>query len=203
MLSVDEIIADTIRREGKFVNDPDDPGGATNYGVTIGTMKRLGVDIDGDGDVDIDDVRKLSIGKAASIYKAHYFQKPNIHMLPDALQASVFDMYVNAGSNAVEILQELLLDMGFDLKLDGGIGPQTARISYAALKEDPDLADAYGIARRDYYLELADRRPRSRKYARRKNGGKAGWIRRAEEFITPENHMTASAFNARTAAWVA
>ena len=124
-------------------------------------------------------------------------------MLPKVLQASVFDMYVNAGSRAVKILQKLLRDKGFDIAIDGGIGPQTARITFAALKEFPDLADAYGIARRDYYFRLADRRTTSRKYVRRRDGGKAGWIRRAEEFISPKKHMTASEFSSRTAAWVA
>lgn len=38
-----------IDREGGYVNDPDDPGGATKYGVTIHTMRRLGLDLDGDG----------------------------------------------------------------------------------------------------------------------------------------------------------
>ena len=44
----DEIVA----REGGYVNDPDDPGGATNYGVTIHTMRRLGLDLTGDGRVE-------------------------------------------------------------------------------------------------------------------------------------------------------
>jgi hypothetical protein len=39
--SVDEITKGIIEREGGFVNDPDDPGGATNFGVTIGTMGNL------------------------------------------------------------------------------------------------------------------------------------------------------------------
>ena len=41
MKSVDQIAAEIVAREGGFVNDPSDPGGATNHGVTIGTMKRL------------------------------------------------------------------------------------------------------------------------------------------------------------------
>ena len=40
MKSVDEIAAEIVAREGGYVNDPDDPGGATKYGVTIGTMQR-------------------------------------------------------------------------------------------------------------------------------------------------------------------
>ncbi|MBL4872523.1 MAG: peptidoglycan-binding protein, partial [Rhodobacteraceae bacterium] len=60
MLSIDDIVSDILRREGRYVNDPDDPGGATKFGVTIHTMRRLGIDVDGDGDVDVDDVRKLT-----------------------------------------------------------------------------------------------------------------------------------------------
>ena len=63
------------------------------------------------------------------------------------------------------------------------------------------LADAYGIARRNYYFALADRRPASRKYARTRKGGKGGWIRRAETFISPRFHMTEAQFRARVATW--
>jgi hypothetical protein len=61
--------------------------------------------------------------------------------------------------------------------------------------------NAYGIARRNYYFRLADRRAASRKFARTRAGGKGGWIRRAEEFIAPEFHLSTSAFQQRTAAW--
>mgnify|MGYP000358446858 CR=1 FL=1 len=63
------------------------------------------------------------------------------------------------------------------------------------------LADAYGIARRNYYYSLADSRPASRKYARRKDGGKGGWITRAEEFISPKFHLTEAQHRARVANW--
>ena len=41
MHSVESIAAEIVRREGGYVNDPDDPGGATNHGVTLGTMRQL------------------------------------------------------------------------------------------------------------------------------------------------------------------
>jgi lysozyme family protein len=47
MHSVESIAAEIVRREGGFVNDPADPGGATNHGVTIHTMRRLGLDLNG------------------------------------------------------------------------------------------------------------------------------------------------------------
>jgi lysozyme family protein len=203
MQSVREIANAIVAREGGFVNDPDDPGGATNFGVTIHTMRRLGLDLTGDGQVDISDVRSLSQAQAVDIFIKHYFDAPLIAELPEPLQPSVFDMYVNAGNNAVKILQQLLREMDQDIAVDGAIGPQTIRAAHAAMRAAPDhLVDAYGIARRNYYFRLADRRPASRKYARNQAGGKGGWIRRAEEFISPQYHMSKAAFEQRVAAWV-
>ena len=139
---------------------------------------------------------------SVDIFVAEYFERPRIGMLPEALQPTVFDMYVNAGSNAVRILQRLLRDMGLDIAVDGVIGPQTARAAHAALAQAPDhLVDAYGIARRNYYYAIGDRRPASRKYARRRDGGKGGWILRAETFIAPRWHLTEAEHRARVAAW--
>ena len=202
MISVRDIAQDIVAREGGFVNDPDDPGGATNFGVTIHTMRRLGLDLDRDGDVDVGDVRALDRDRAVDIFVTQYYRRPRIDTLPEALQASVFDMYVNAGANAVKILQTLLQEMGFEVVVDGVIGPITAEAARAAAARAPDhVADAYGIARRNYYFRLADRRPTSRKYARTRSGGKGGWIRRAEEFIHPRYHLSDEQFRERVAQW--
>ncbi len=201
-MNVKHMADEIIDREGGYVNDPDDPGGATNYGVTIHTMRRLGLDLDGDGRVTASDVQRLSKDQAVEIFLKHYFYDPRIAELPEILQASVFDMYVNAGNNAVKILQRLLLQMGETVSVDGAIGPQTIGASQSAARKAPDhLADAYGIARRNYYFAIADKRVASRKYARTRAGGKGGWIRRAEEFISPEYHMTEREFDARVEAW--
>ncbi|KZY46593.1 peptidoglycan-binding protein [Roseovarius sp. HI0049] len=202
MQTVEEIAKEIVGREGGFVNDPDDPGGATKHGVTIHTMRRLGLDLTGDGAVGVDDVKALSRAQAEAIFIEHYFRRPRIGSLPVSLQASVFDMYVNAGGNAVKILQRLLRQMGHDVAVDGVIGPQTANAAMTAHAAAPDhLADAYGIARRNYYFRLADRRPASRKYARTRSGGKGGWIKRAEAFISPRYHMTEAEFAQRVTAW--
>ena len=202
MQTIRQIAEEIVDREGGFVNDPDDPGGATKYGVTIHTMRRLGLDLTDDGVIDVSDVRALSRGQAVDIFVAHYFDKPQIHLLPTALQASVFDMYVNAGAAAIRILQRLLRQMGYDVGIDGLIGPQTADAAQDAAKPDPMiLRDAYGIARRNYYFRIADRRPASRKYARTQAGGKGGWIKRAESFLSPGYHLSQKAFSRRIAAW--
>lgn len=202
MQTVEQIAAQIVAREGGYVNDPDDPGGATNHGVTLGTMRRLGMDLNGDGRIDAADVRALSPAGAARVYVDHYYREPRLDRLPSILQASVFDMQVNAGVAAIRLLQRLTTRMGFPCADDGIVGPRTIAAAQAAAAAAPDhLADAYGIARRNYYYALADARSASRKYARRKDGGKGGWIVRAEEFITPRYRLSDAEHRERTAAW--
>lgn len=202
MQSVRQIATDIVKREGGFVNDPDDPGGATNYGVTIHTMRALGLDLTEDDVVTEADVRALTRNQAVDIFIRHYFEKPLIGQLPRPLQATVFDMYVNAGSNAVKLLQRLLNDMGQNLAVDGILGPKSIAAAEAVFHDAPEhLVDAYGIARRNYYFRIADRRPASRKYARTRAGGKGGWIKRAEEFISAQYHLSDRQFRERVAGW--
>ncbi len=203
MSTVRQIADEIVAREGGFVDDPDDPGGATKFGVTIHAMQRLGLDLDRDGAVTHRDVKALTRAQAVDIFVDHYFERPRLELLPLAVQASVFDMYVNAGSQAVRILQNLLCQMGFEVAVDGVIGPQTARATDAAAKPKPQaLTDAYGVARRNYYFRLADRRVSLRKYARTRAGGKGGWIKRAEEFLSPQYHLTDADFQRRISGWV-
>jgi len=202
MRDVREIAEEIVAREGGFVNDPDDPGGATNFGVTIHTLRRLGLDLDGDGRVDVADVRRMTRARAVSLFIEHYYHRPGIDRLPEALRASVFDMQVNAGANAVRILQSLLREMGQAVAVDGVIGPRTVAAAEAAARAAPDhIADAYGIARRSYYFRLAEARPALRKFARARSGAKGGWIRRAEAFIAPRYHLSDGDFEERVAQW--
>lgn len=202
MKSVREIAEEIVAREGGYVNDPSDPGGATNFGVTLGTMRALRLDLNHDGHVDVADVKGLTRHEAVDIFVRHYFERPGIAGLPAEVQASVFDMYVNAGGNAVKVLQRLLTRSGYCCHDDGVIGPGTtaAAAAMAALKPGK-LNAAYGIARRDYYYAIADARAASRKYARRRDGGKGGWITRAEAFLPKSLWLTDAQHQARTSHW--
>ncbi|RED13756.1 holin-associated N-acetylmuramidase [Pontivivens insulae] len=200
---IDEMIVDVLRREGGFVNDPADPGGATNYGVTIHTMRRLGLDLNADGHVDEEDVRALSMERASAIFRAEYFERSGLGRLPTPLQPTVFDMNVNAGGQSIRLLQRVLNGFGADLAVDGALGPLTLAATHR-IADDVGVArlvDAYGVERRNYYYRLADRRPASRRFARARDGSKGGWIRRAEEFIAPRWHLSDAQHRARVAAW--
>lgn len=202
MMTVEEITEEILRKEGGFVNDPDDPGGATNYGVTIHTMRRLKLDLTGDGLVSVADVKRLTRDQAADIFERDYYEKPRINKLPKELQPAVYDMNVNAGSNSIRILQRVLTKLGFKTVADGVIGPKTISTTQKAFNAlGFDLVDAYGTGRINYYFAIANRRPASRKYVRTRAGGKAGWIKRAEFFMSPSERLTDNEFNKRVSAW--
>ena len=196
-MTLDDIIDQVLTHEGGFVNDPDDPGGATNWGITIHTLRRIR------GQAEIDDIRNLTRQDAIEIYKRDYFYGPRINELPQGLWPTITDMQINAGANAVKILQRLISKIGFPVHIDGMIGPQTLAAAEGARAKIGilNLTNAYGIERRNYYFALADRRPASRKYAVTRSGTKGGWIKRAEHFIDPQYHLSPSEFQDRIAAW--
>lgn len=203
-LSVEDIAREIVVTEGGFVNDPDDPGGATNYGVTIGTLRKLGIDLDGDGDIDVDDVRLLTVDRAVDIFLEHYLIKPGIDKLSATLIPTVFDMSVNAGqSRAIKLLQQTVNQAGFGpLEVDGGLGPATLSAQHlAAERMGQLLPDAYSIARRDFYYGLSAKRPRLRKFSVRRDGGKGGWIKRAEMFIQSTFHLTDAQHRSIVSSW--
>lgn len=201
--SIRRVAEEIVLREGGYVNDPDDPGGATNLGITLTTLRGLGLDIDGDGRVTEADLLALTPPMATDIYLEHYWRRPRLDLLPVALQPPVFDMRVHSGDTAVRLLQQILRGLGEVCAVDGIVGPQTAAAARRAARKagEQRLSETYGIARRDYYYQLADRRPASRKYCLRRDGGKGGWIVRAEAFLPSALHYTAAQHQARVAAW--
>ena len=202
MQNINDIAQEILNAEGGFVNDPDDPGGPTNYGVTLKTLNKLGLDLNQDKRVDIADLKQLSSTQAVQIFVQDYFYKPQIDQLPHMLHAPVFDSYVNAGSHAVKVLQRTLILFDMEITVDGLIGPITIVATQMAARRAPDhLVDAYGIERVNYYLSLADARPNLRKFARNRRGNKGGWIKRAEKYMRPRFHISPSVFEQSTAAW--
>jgi lysozyme family protein len=115
----------TLQFEGGFVNDPDDPGGATNLGVTIGTL----TDVLG-RQATTADVKALTPRTVEPIYLKHYWNPVHGDDLPFGVDLAVFDFGVHSGPvRAVMALQRVL-----GVADDGKIGPITIA---AASRVDP------------------------------------------------------------------
>ncbi len=180
MQSVDEMIADILRREGGYVDDPDDAGGATKHGISLRYAKGLGLqmDLDDDGDVDADDIRMVTPAQAAALYKRDFLVRPKFDELPEDLQPHLFDMAVNHGpARAWMLLQGACNELGQDLEEDGRFGPATKRALLMVLNTmgRTRLQNALVDERLMFYEAIVDRRPSQERFL-------AGWRNRAEEF---------------------
>jgi lysozyme family protein len=175
MANFDSFFPTLLKHEGGFVNDPVDPGGATNKGVTIATFQQCAVRLLNIQPT-LDNLRALTDAQAATIYKALYWDK--VHGDEVALQPLaniVFDFQVNAGGNASKLLQKVLNALGASpvLAMDGVIGAGTM----VALAHADSVAvyKAYKQGRKDYYTDLVNRKPSLGKFLK-------GWLARVDSF---------------------
>ena len=128
----DTWLSNVLIHEGGYVDHPDDPGGPTNKGITIGTLKRLGIDVDGDGDSDIADLKKLRREDVARVYRLFYWDAVRADLLPSGVDTAVADFAVNSGpSRAAKHLQSAL-----GVAADGDIGPKTIEAASRANSVD-------------------------------------------------------------------
>lgn len=81
-----------LKHEGGYSDHPKDPGGATNLGVTIGTLSSwLG------RPASKADVKALTRATVAPIYRKNYWAAIRGDELPAGLDYAVFDFAVNSG----------------------------------------------------------------------------------------------------------
>ncbi len=175
MANFDAFFPTLLKFEGGFVDDPADPGGATNKGITLQTFEGCARRLLGIAPT-LEALKNLTDAQAGTIYKALYWDKvrgDNIE--PQALANIVFDFYVNAGGNATKLLQSVLNAMGANpsVVVDGSIGPATL---LALQGMDPKVVyQHYKQGRREYYHELVDNHPSLNKFLK-------GWLNRVNAF---------------------
>jgi len=119
-----------------FENDPDDPGGATKFGIDQRSHPN-------------EDIRNLTMDRAAEIYWEAYWTPLCVESLPAKVGEVIANIGVNAGkSRAVKWLQAIV-----DAKVDGVIGSET--IHKANAMDANDLANKLLIRTEGHYVSIA------------------------------------------------
>lgn len=153
------IMRPDIEGGSKFVNDPDDPGGATRWGISQRAYPSL-------------DIRNLTEAQAKQIYFVDYWKAAHCAEIPEPLAVAVFDAAVNQGVGAaVTLLQEAV-----KANPDGQWGPKTQAAVTVAWKRFEAAADPLRRAAIDPVNEFLSRR--ALRYADGKPKFRRGWMLR-------------------------
>jgi len=162
MNNSERAIPKILKHEGGYVNNPADPGGATNKGITIATFRRY---IKPGGT--IADLKALTESQAVVVYKRQYWDAVSADLLPSGVDYAVADFAVNSGpSRAGKYLQKVV-----GTAQDGVVGPAT-------------IAAARGLSAPDVINDICDERLA---FMRRIRGGRLwktfgrGWQRRVDD----------------------
>ena len=159
MASFKKAVEEVMLFEGGYVNDPDDPGGETKYGIAA--RYNPGIDI-----------KNLTIDQASDIYYYKYWIPSGAHRIgDDAVAAKYFLMVVNVGiKNAAKCLQRALRAVHSPVVVDGVLGPKTALAANSS--NSGQLLVALRSECASYYRLRILARPEKIKWGR-------GWLRRA------------------------
>lgn len=172
------IISEVIEVEGGYVNNPNDRGGETNYGITKAVAVANGY---------AGAMRELTKAKAYDIYYNVYWKKnrcDELMQIHPLLAFHVFDMAVNSGSGAViKHVQRLLnvVNRGgkdyADVSVDGAIGPGTVRAIQDFVKRNGQTGLRYFIInliamQSNFYISITENRPQNEAFTN-------GWLSRA------------------------
>lgn len=175
MANFDKFLPILLQFEGGFVNDPADPGGATNKGITLKTFQSCGARA-GCADTSLAALRRITDEQAGRIYKLHYWnplRADEIALQP--LAELLVDFHVNAGANAVKELQRHLNDVckGKEVAVDGVFGPKTAALFFGT--DELQTYRALRARRIAYYERICEANPRLQRFLQ-------GWMNRVGKF---------------------
>ena len=159
------------RWEGGFVNDPDDKGGATMMGVTIGTYTTWCARV-GRPAPTVGDLRLITDADWHAIFKTMYWDRWKADSINDQSVANILVDWVWAsGSYGITIPQRLI-----EVDADGIVGTKTLM----ALNSYPDgqtrLFGKIKDARRKYINDICDKTPTNSKF-------RMGWMNRVNDIL--------------------
>lgn len=179
MAEFDIALSITLPHEGGYVDNPNDPGGETNMGVTMATFQLTAHSLLGI-DPTSDNLQALTQAQAGIIYQANYWKPVQGDALVlQELANILFDSYVNSGTHASSLLQTVINNMGAQPQLivDGSIGQATLN-ALAALPQN-DVYNNYKQGRIAFYQALGVKYPMFLQ----------GWLNRINSFpdLPPSN----------------
>lgn len=145
--SFEEALALTLEHEGGYANDPNDPGGETNFGIS----HRAYPD---------EDIKNLTIERASYLYKRDYWYTLRLDALVNQYVAnSLFDFGVHHGIRGTAKKWQLVLarEYGFKGAVDGIIGSFTVDFTNNLIEQGlaAELNSAIVKARVLYYTSSA------------------------------------------------
>jgi uncharacterized protein (TIGR02594 family) len=164
-LVFDRALDHVLEMEGGYTDDPHDPGGPTNRGITLAVFaawRKLAL-TDANRASLIRDLKAIDHPTVREIYRRRYWSMAHCGGLPAPLALMHFDAAVNHGvGNAVRFLQEAV-----GASVDGEIGPETQAV--VARTPAGTALDAYAAIRKRRYRAL----PHFWRFGR-------GWLRRVD-----------------------
>ena len=196
----DNRISQVLNTEAGFVNDPVDPGGATNRGIAWKTWQAYAQSVLGQ-DSTLDNLKSLTADGATQIYKSMYWDRIRADEITDGdTRFLFFDFYVNAPKGSVETIQETLNELGESLVVDGRFGQNTLdAINRHA--DDINFYNSFKDNRQGFYddkiaesvAKYLEKHPNATEEELRKNTKKKyenGWKNRVDEFKDKTNEKS-------------
>jgi uncharacterized protein (TIGR02594 family) len=146
----DIALAHVLKMEGGWTEDPYDPGGPTNFGITLATLAaHRGVPVDVASYAGLRQaLRAITQAEVRAIYVARYWRISQAQALPPQLALMHFDATVNHGAGA----SSRMLQEAVGVEIDGEIGPQTLAACSSAPVER--VLQRYAEIRRARYRAL-------------------------------------------------
>jgi uncharacterized protein (TIGR02594 family) len=144
-------LAHVLKMEGGYGDDPYDPGGPTNFGITLRTYAaHVGRTLDAASHAGLkSELRNIRPEVVRAIYQQRYWRPARCDGLAPGLALFHFDAAVNHGvGTAIRSLQEAL---GVDV--DGEVGPVTQRAARTAAVET--VVARYAAIRERRYRALS------------------------------------------------
>jgi lysozyme family protein len=158
-----------IRFEGGYVNNPNDSGGCTKYGITLATAQQYGLDKNGDGVIDCSDVQLLDENDFQTVLKGGYWDKWLADQINNQSIAELLvDWFYNSGHPGITIPQGIV-----GVTQDGQVGPATIAAVNGA---DPQtLFGQVWNARQSFFKNIAANNPKDEVFLN-------GWLNRLNQF---------------------